>query len=207
MKKLYLSSHGIPDAQIFVDFVGKEAVQIKFALILNAKDYKSVDERRVKLEELTDYFSGVGFQVEEVNLLTFKNQEELEKKLKTFDVLWFNGGNTYYLRWAVAKSGMDKILENLLDTGIVYGGDSAGTILVGPTLKYYDRADDPGEVQEIIYDGLRFIDIAILPHWGSGEYDHVLGGIEDDLKKDGFKTMRLRDDEYLLVEDGKIVNR
>jgi peptidase E len=89
---------------------------------------------------------------------------------------------------------------------VIYGGDSAGAIIAGPTLKYYDSADDPKLAQEAMYDALNLVDVAILPHWGSGEYGHVLGTIEEKLKADGYKTRRLTDNEYLLVENGKVFN-
>lgn len=204
--KLFLSSHRLPDPDKFAAFIGKDLNNIKLGLIFNSKDYKPTEERQMKLEEHFAYYSNLGIQVEEINLLEYRTPSDLLSKFKEFDVLWFNGGNVYQLRWAVVKSGADKVLQEALDAGIVYGGDSAGAILAGPTLKYFDTADDTSVVSEIIWDGLALTDIAILPHWGSQEYGDVLGSIEEKLQDDGYKTKRLTDSEYIMVENGQILS-
>jgi len=203
--KLYLSSYRIPDVERFVSFVGKEASVIKFGLILNAKDYRDSQYRNDKLIELTGYFSSLGFKVEEIDLRDYTDAKELQDRLEAFDVIWLNGGNTYMLRYAIQKSGGDSAISNAIKNGVIYGGDSAGSIVVGPTLKYYSGADDPAVVPNIIYDGLKIVDFSILPHWGSEEYGDVLEKIEKLLKEDSFNTFRLTDEEFILVEDGKIM--
>lgn len=203
--KLYLSSYRIPDVKAFIKFVGKEPEKIKLALILNAKDHKSKEERKEDKKELLTYFKSFGFQEEELNLLDYSDPKKLLEKFKEFDVLWFNGGNTYCLRWAVYESGAENVLKKVLKEGVIYGGDSAGAILAGPTLECYDKADDPQLAPKAIYAGLGLTNLAILPHWGSGEYDHVLGTVEKELQAKGFKTKRLTDSECLMVENNKIL--
>lgn len=203
--KLYLSSYRIPNTKAFSEFVGKAPSQIRLALVLNAQDYKPKDMRAEKLEGLLKYFSNLGFCVEEINLLDYANDNNgLFEKLKGFDVLWLNGGNVYYLRWVIEKSNAEKVLKEVLAGGVVYGGDSAGAIIAGPTLKYYETVDDPNIAPTLSYESLGLFDVSILPHWGSEKYHHVLENTEDHLQKDGFKTMRLSDFEYLLVDDGAI---
>ena len=203
--KLFLSSYWIPDVEKFVGFVGKEANAIKFGLILNAKDYRDTDYRNEKLIELTSYFSGLGFKVEEIDLRDYTDPQELQERLETFDVIWANGGNTYMLRYAIQKSGGNIAIPIAIKNGVIYGGDSAGSIVVGPTLKYFSGADDPTVAPNVIYDGLNIVDFSILPHWGSEEYGDVLGNIEKSLIDDEFKTLRLTNEEFVLVVDGQIV--
>jgi len=204
--KLYLSSYLIPDPKVFTDFVGKELSLIKIGLVTNAKDHKPTVERADKIKFLLEYFKGFGFKVEEINLLDHVEGNNLLERFKKFDVVWFVGGNTYSLRYAIKQSNCESILKQALNEGIIYAGDSAGAIIVGPTLKYFDAADDPHIVPEVIYDGLNIVDFAVLPHWDSPAFSHVLGDIETQLNNDGYKTIRLNDNEYLLVEDGKITN-
>jgi len=104
----------------------------------------------------------------------------------------------------IAKIGGEKAIREALEKGVVYGGDSTGAIIAGPTLKHYDIADVPTFAPETIYEGLNLIDFAILPHWGSGEFGQKVKEVEDELIKDGFKTKRLTDKEYILVENGEI---
>ena len=198
--KLFLSSFRIPNLEEFVRFVGKPASKIKFALILNSKDSRTLEYRNDKREELFSYFGNFGFEVSEIDLREYSDAETLENKLKEFDVVWFNGGNTYVLRSSIRKSGGDIAIPNALEAGVVYGGDSAGSIIVGPTLKHYSGADDPSAAENIIYEGLGLVEFSILPHWGSGEHGEILLKIESELQRDGFVTKRLTDEEYLCVE-------
>jgi dipeptidase E len=205
--KLYLSSYRIPDIKKFTDFVGKDAEAIRFGLVLNSKDYRDEEYRNEKLEELIKYFSGFGFIVEEIDLRNFSDSNKLQEKLMELDVVWMNGGNTYMLRYILSKSGCDSVLSNVLESGVVYGGDSAGAVVAGSTLKYYSGADDPAVVDNAIYEGLGLVDFSVLPHWGSAEYAPVLEKIESSLSADGIKTIRLTDEEFILVENGKILDQ
>lgn len=200
--KLYLSSRLIPRIRSFRKFIGKSS-NIKMGLIFNSKDYKSRKERREKLQKAYRYFARRKIKAKEINLLKL-NQKQLSKELRKYDVLWFAGGNTYCLRWAMKKSGCDKVLKQVLKEGIVYAGDSAGAVIVGQTLKYYDLADGPKVAPRTIYQGLKFIDFCILPHWGSKEYGHILGKIKSGLTKMKLKTVKLTDKEWLLVDTGKV---
>ncbi len=199
--KLYLSSYRIPDVETFLRFINKPKDKIKLGLILNAKDDKPDKERLEKSKELILYFKDIVSYVEEIDLRNFyKNNNELESTLKRFDVLWFNGGNTFMLRYSLKESGLDGMIKALLEEGIVVGGDSAGAIVLGPTLKYFDSADDPSVAPIQIYEGLNMIDTSIIPHWESEKYQSILTKIEESLSYDGYKTRTITDEQFLLAE-------
>jgi dipeptidase E len=204
--KLYLSSYRIPALKPFSDFINKAPHEIKMGLVLNGKDNKAPEERLIKKNELLGYFSELGFAVQEINLLEHVGDNSvLLKKFKEFDVVWFNGGNTYCLRWAIAQSGCESVLKKALESGVVYGGDSAGALIVGPTLKYFDIADDPKAAPEAIYEGLGLVDFVVVPHWNSGVFGQTVTTVKNSLEKEGYKTVTLTDEEFLLIEDGKIL--
>jgi dipeptidase E len=203
--KLYLSSYRIPDPKKFVDFVGKPASEIKFGLILNANDYKTSEERSAKRDELFKYYGEIGFSVEEIDLRDYFDKGDLYSKFKEFDVLWFKGGNIYLLRWVIAQSNAMQALKKVLKEGVVYGGESAGAIVAGPTLKYFEKADDPSVASEVFYDGLGLVDFSVLPHWDSEDFGEAVRTAKIKLEEDGFKTIKLDDNEFLLVENGKVV--
>lgn len=199
--KLFLTSEGIPDSNVFSKFVGKPADTIKLGLIFHAKDYKPESERSAKLEETTGYFEQFGIEVTVLDLFSKPTKETLEQ----YDVIWLNGGNTFYLSWALEESGMKDVLTEVFNSGVVYAGDSAGAVIAGPDIERYNTADDPTVAPQVVNSGLGYIQIGIIPHWGSEEYADVLGGIESSFIKDGYNTIRLSDDGYLLIEDGRVV--
>ncbi len=54
--KLFLSSNRIPNPKEFSKFVGKKLEDIKLGLILNAKDYKTAEEREERRVGINGYF-------------------------------------------------------------------------------------------------------------------------------------------------------
>jgi len=125
--------------------------------------------------------------------------------MNSYDVVWFNGGNTFCLRWAIEQSACGKeLLVDVLQSGTVYAGDSAGAIIAGPTLKHFDAADNPDVVPEVIYNGFNFVDFVVLPHWESEKYGDIIKGIGDKLKQEGYSTKSLTDDEFIFVENGEV---
>ena len=66
------------------------------------------------------------------------DQKSLTSKLSSKDALWHGGGNTFYLRWILSNTGADEVITKLVRHGLVYGGGSAGAIVAGPTLKYFE---------------------------------------------------------------------
>jgi dipeptidase E len=78
------------------------------------------DADRNKLEEL-------GFQVSTVGLKG-KTEEQLRKELSDVQVLFVDGGNTFYLLEHAKKSGFLTIAQELIQKGVIYIGSSAGSI-------------------------------------------------------------------------------
>lgn len=189
--KLFLSSLAISDVQAdeLAKLVGKPAPDIKVALIENASDvYESwVNQIRPALQN-------PGFAVEVVDLRKYRGKRDaLEQVLYGQDVIWLGGGNTFYLRWILRETGADEIIKALVAGGVVYGGDSAGAIMAGPTLKHFEIADDPSDAPELILDGLHLTDSVVVPHMDNAKFAAIIHGINDKLKADGYKTVPLTD--------------
>lgn len=201
--KLYLSSEGIPDIGVFSKFVDKQPEEIRLGLIFHAKDYKPEAEREEKLKEAITHFENFGIAVEVINLFS---QPTLEQLL-AYDVLWLNGGNTFYLRWAIAESGSEELLKDAFNQGVIYAGDSAGAVIAGSTIDKYETADNPTVAPYKVSAGLNYFKIGLIPHWGSEEYAAVLSSIEESFKNDGYETIRMTDNGYVLIENDQIVDK
>lgn len=199
--KLFLSSltptqpaHGSHLAHL----VGKQPIDITIALIANAADKTKPEEwARQKQKALQSH----GFQVDMVDLNQYKDKPEaLKKELSSKDVIWLGGGNTYYLRWILKETGADTMLKELVTQGTVLGGDSAGAIVAGPTLKHFEVADDPNVALEIILEGLNLTDKVVVPHMDNEKFKAVIHSINDKLKAEGYKTTPLTDAQALVVD-------
>ncbi len=196
MRKLYLTSVRIDK---LVGQLPAKPEELKLAYIPTAADpYEDkwfIEADRKNLKEL-------GFKFTEVDL---KNQteEKLFEALKSFDIIFVSGGNTFYLLEKVRESGFDKIIGNLLDSGVIYVGASAGATLAGPDIAPVNDLDDPSKAKLENTKGLGLVDFVILPHYGKEKYLSRYQKIIDDYK-DKFKLKTLTDDQAVWVEDNSV---
>jgi dipeptidase E len=203
--KLYLSSYNLGDnPEQLIDLIG---INKKIAVIANASDLKTIEEREEKVKEEFDHLIEIGLLPEELDLRKyFGKQKDLEKKLNEFKTVWVKGGNTFVLRRAMAQSGFDKLIkEKVNDSDFVYAGYSAGSCVVTPTLKGLEIVDDPitvpaGYSPKIIWAGLGFVDYSIAPHYKSNHPESAM--VDETVKyfvehKMPHKT--LRDGEVITV--------
>ena len=96
--KYYLSSYKIGNqSDKLKALVPKNA---KVAYISNAFDAETILESRQRHEiEDIEELSNLGFEVDHINLREyFGKQNELKKKIKSYNLIWVSGGNVKKLR-------------------------------------------------------------------------------------------------------------
>lgn len=172
--KLYLSSYRIPTPQDLEGLLGKSLGETSVALISNAKDYYTKRARDFTVGNLVKYMEQLGLKVEEVDLRDYHDADSVKRGLIGHDLIWAMGGNTYMLRYEMRRSGFDQIIRALLESGIVYGGDSAGALVAGQSIAGVELADEPAFAEEYITDGLGLVAPVILPHVDNPEFTDVL---------------------------------
>ncbi|RPD38228.1 Type 1 glutamine amidotransferase-like domain-containing protein [Chitinophaga barathri] len=206
--KLLLYSLGINDRQLHAlnRLVGKEPSMIKLAFIENAADV--IPQSAGWVKAVRDSFSRKGYQVEPVDLRLFRNrQQQLRDKLSAKDVIWLGGGNTFYLRWILRASGADDIIRTLVSQGKVFSGWSAGAIVAGPTIEYFDTMDDPADAPEVILEGLNLTNIIVIPHIDNADFIDGAHQANMNLQAAGYNTLPLGDEEVLVIsgDDQRII--
>lgn len=197
--KLFLTSLASTTLDLLIPLLPKPANKLSVAYITTAADPYPVDNRpwydsnRQKLVNL-------GFQVIDYDI---KNKDEysLLAELSPFDIIYVEGGNVFYLLWHMRRSGMDKTLPKLLDSGKIYIGSSAGSAVLSPTIEHAILFDDPHIVSELTdYRGLGIINEQIHPHSGKAKYAELE---KETINKWGSKLTLLRDDQALVVNGDK----
>jgi len=202
--KLFLSSLALSDKLTpeFVCLVGKPEKDITVAYVQNAAD-PYPEGKRAWVEEERITMQSHRFTVELIDLEAYRNKlPELKTRLSGKDVIWFGGGNIYYIRWLLEDTGIDKLVVELIKQGVIYAGCSAGAIIAGPTLKHFETADDPDDAPEVILGGLHLTGTVVVPHMDNQKYASVIHGINANLNNNGYKTVPLNDAQALVV-DGK----
>lgn len=170
--RLYLSSFRLgsrPDTLLDLLNGGRRT-----AVISNAIDTASDDDRAASYERERADLAALGLEPTELDLRDyFGRPEALRDRLADIDLLWVRGGNVFVLRRALAQCGAEQVLlEMLAADAFVYGGYSAGAVLLTPSLHGIELVDDPAEVPEgydpeVIWDCLDVLPFHLLPHYDS----------------------------------------
>ena len=200
--KLYLSSYRIPNPAGLSKLIGKPLAKTSVAIIPNAKDYYSPRAWSFKVGDLVEYMEKLGLRVDIVDLRRHSNANTLKKKLSTYDLVWAMGGNTYMLRYEMKRSGFDKVISELLESGVVYGGDSAGALVAGTSIAGVELADEPEFAEELILEGLNLVPDLILPHVDNPEFADVLPVFRDTHK--GKNIIELKDSQAVIFDNSKM---
>jgi len=205
--RLFLSSYRAGNhAAELVKLFGKG---IKVAVVTNAKDYKSPAERDVKTKELLDYLSGLGFKPSEVDLRRyFDNRSGLENAVAHFPAVWLAGGNVFLLRRALNYSGLDRYLDDFVRKNeVILAGESAGAIIVGPTLRFSEMGPDEdnpdfipkGYDKEVIWEGLEFINYVPVPHFQDPDYGDEIDAYIGRLDKHAIPHKEMTNSQAIII--------
>jgi dipeptidase E len=200
--KLFLTSMAMSDLQSveLAKLVGKQPQETTIALIENAADVELNSESWVTKNR--ESIAGHGYKIEVIDLKVFRHSTiDLLQILQKKDVIWLGGGNTFYLRWLLKYTRAEEIIRNLIKHGkIIYAGSSAGEIVAGPTIKYFEAVDDPKKTPEIVVEGLNFTDTVVVPHMDNVQFAQAVKEINEKLIAAGYKTVPLNENQSLIID-------
>ncbi|WP_341836974.1 Type 1 glutamine amidotransferase-like domain-containing protein [Chitinophaga pollutisoli] len=201
LPKLLLYSLSINERQYSAldKLVGKETSAIRIAFIENAADV--IPDSAPWVRSIRNAFIRRGYQVEPIDLRVWQQRPaQLQARLAAKDVIWLGGGNTYYLRWILKTSGADGMIQRLVREGKVFCGWSAGAIVAGPTIEYFQAMDNVEDAPEIVLDGLCLTSITIIPHIDNADFIEGAHMANMQLQAAGYSTLPLGDTEALVID-------
>jgi dipeptidase E len=179
----------------------------KVLYIDNAKDDWDDEARAQHVAEKHAEFEKNGFDFYELDLRKYVGKSDvLAKIVAGTGLVWGGGGNTFLLRRAMKYSGLDTILQNDLKADLfVYGGSSAGSVVMTKTLRGIEMEDDPyvvpvGYEEEIIWSGLGIIYPQLVPHFAAEDLGEDAQAYIDYLDENGLKYVTLKDGEVYVVK-------
>lgn len=201
MKKLFLSSAGLgPETkEAFLKLLGKDPKETKIAFIPTASDK---EENTSYVDRDKSAFLQMGFEIKMVDLKN-KDEEALRDEISDCDVIFVEGGNTYYLLDQTRKSGFDKVVKDFIEKGKIYFGVSAGTYIACPTIEHSGwRKTDPDNNEVKLEDltALNLVPFIITAHYNRAKYQE---GVEAGAAKSQYPVVALYDTQAILVEDNK----
>ena len=197
MKTILLTSAGMNVKEEILKILPKPADQIKVAHVITA----SKSEKNLSyLEKENQIMRELGFNVENVDI-EGKNEKELRVLLDGKDIVYVQGGNTFYLLKHVRASGFDKVVKELIGKGTVYVGVSAGSYIACPTMEMASwKNPDKNTVGLTDLTGLGLVPFLLSVHYKS-EYDSIL---KQEISATNYPVKILTDEQAILVKGNEV---
>lgn len=182
--------------------IGKQPEQSRIILIENAADV--VPNSQAWLGEFRLPLQQHGFQLMPVDLRAWAGKRsELHDLLASADCIWLGGGNTFYLRWLLQHTGADHSIQQLVRSGTVYAGWSAGAVVAGPVVRHFEHmGDNPADAPVVVDKGLGLLTEVVVPHIDHPHFAKGAAVVERALHRDGIATIPLGDTQALVVLNG-----
>ena len=110
-------------------------------------------------------FKKLGATVTEIDI-SKEVYSTIKSVFEDADIIYFTGGNSFFLIDQLRKTGTDELLKKELTNGKLMIGESAGAIICAPTIKYIEQMDKkPEDYSQGDDTGLNLIDFYVLPHY------------------------------------------
>lgn len=107
----------------------------------------------------------LGLRVETLDV-SEASAEEIEVSLSRGDVIYISGGNTFYLLQELKRKGAEKLIKREIERGKPYIGESAGAMILAPSIKYVQLMNEIQVAPELIsFAALGLISKYPLPHY------------------------------------------
>jgi len=200
--RLFLTSAGLSNPKLekaFVNLVGLPKNKIKVAFIPTAANVEEGDKSWL----IDDYinFKQLGLKSIDIVDISSVSKNIWRPRLEASDVLFLGGGNTFHLMHWVKKSGLIKLLPDLLKTR-VYAGVSAGSCIAGPSV-YNSVQNLFGEKYDLkIEKGLGLVKYQFIPHLNSPLFKKIRENNLEIVSKDLREPVYALDDNSAIVVNG-----
>ena len=110
-------------------------------------------------------FKKLGASVTKIDIST-EAYSTIQAVFEDADVIYFTGGNSFFLIDQLRKTETDELLKKELANGKLMIGESAGAIICAPTIQYIEQMDEkPEDYSQEDDAGLDLIDFYVLPHY------------------------------------------
>ena len=206
--KFLLTSGGLTNKSItnaLLELAGKPFSELNLAFIPTAANVEPGNKDWL-IDDLLAC-KNLGFKSVDIVDISAVPQDIWLERLEAADVFLFGGGNTFHLMHWLVKSGLQKLLPEMLKTRI-YVGISAGSMVACKSLDlsnskklYYEEGTDDYDKDA----GLGLVDILIRPHLNSPYFPEVnLENMEKLAKEFPSTFYALDDNTAIKVVDGGV---
>jgi dipeptidase E len=137
-RKLFLCSSFADVATLFPTFAGEDMKGKSVAFIPTASIH---EEYRQYVEDGRRTLSGYGLKIVDLEISQMP-EKEIAHALEECDYIYVSGGNTFFLLQELRKKKADQLIIREIEKGKTYIGESAGTMIMAPDIKYAKEMDN-----------------------------------------------------------------
>ena len=194
---MILTSSLYESIELVKKFLDKNTESKKILFIPTATN---VDEYKKYIHLTQKAFEDFGYEVENFDISIF-SEEIAKEKLSEAKAVFISGGNTFYLLQELKRKNLTSYLKERIENGLLYIGESAGSVIAAPDIEYASIVDDKTLATELDdYTGLNLVDFYIVPHF---EEEPFVEGSRNmvELYKDKLDLKLINNKEVILVEN------
>ena len=160
----------------------------------------NVDEYKKYIHLTQKVFEDFGYEVENFDISVF-SEETVKEKISETKIIFVSGGNTFYLLQELKKKNLISYLRGKIENGLLYIGESAGSVITAPNIEYADIVDDKALATELNdYTGLNLVDFYVVPHFEEEPFVESSRKVVG-LYKDKLDLKVINNKEVVLVEN------
>ncbi|UYO34890.1 Type 1 glutamine amidotransferase-like domain-containing protein [Bacillus zhangzhouensis] len=194
MKKMFLCSSFKDSYSLLSDFTGESLKGKRVAFFATAS---AVEEVTHYVKAAKEVFQQLGMQLDIAQIE--ESTEKIIQMIQQNDVIYVSGGNTFYLLQELRKHRLDDVLKEEINNGKLYIGESAGSIIMAPSIQYISLMDDREKAPELSsFQGFNEISRYPVPHM----HNAYLGDAAQQIMEKHQQTLNLcplTDEQVLLI--------
>ena len=194
---MILTSSLYESIELVKKFLDKNTESKKILFIPTATN---VDEYKKYIHLTQKVFEDFVYEVENFDVSIF-SEEIAKEKLSEAKIVFISGGNTFYLLQELKRKNLTSYLKERIENGLLYIGESAGSVIAAPDIEYASIVDDKTLATELNdYTGLNLVDFYIVPHFEEEPFvENSRNTVE--LYKDKLDLKLINNKEAILVEN------
>ena len=194
---MILTSSLYESIELVKKFLDKNTESKKILFIPTATN---IDEYKKYIHLTQKAFEDFGYEVENFDVSIF-SEEIAKEKLSEAKIIFISGGNTFYLLQELKRKNLIPYLKERIENGLLYIGESAGSVIAAPDIEYASIVDDKTLATELDdYTGLNLVDFYIVPHFEEEPFVESSRNTVE-LYKDKLDLKLINNKEAILVEN------
>lgn len=132
-----------------------------------------------------------------------KSPATINKDLSSYDSMYVEGGNSFYLLQESQKSGFIQLVRDRVNQGMIYIGTSAGSVIAGPSIEPVRQDSRAILAPDLVgTEGYQLVDFVVMPHWGQPKRRELFNTYRlNHIYNEEFGYLFLSDSQYVEVID------